>query len=483
MAGPRGATALALFARLAFHASALPTTISSIHSLSALTAEHAPPAPPSDSAAAAPPPSSAPLGVVARVTLSDLAAGGEAVGRLADGRVVFVPGGATGEVVEVAIDAVRKGYARGSLRRIVTASPDRVTPPCSLAAPGRCGGCPLMHLRPSAQHAAKHSWVARAVRHSGAAVLPMLSPTPPLHYRLRARLVVTAGQLSFAQARSSQRQPITACPVLHPQLAAVLLGQTAHLCQLLGEGGTIAGLWGHLHGVPSVQLAVELTRGERRAQVREELRRLLAGGVISGARLGEETLGAPSLDLASPAAAALGPLAASADGFAQASEPGHSLLPQLVAAAVQPGWDHPPSVLELYAGSGNLTRALLGLGGTVLAVEGDPRASERLQVLAHGHAQLTVRAQSVEVALPVLLRDGPRAEVIVLDPPRGGARAIVPLLGAMSARRIVYVSCDAMTLGRDLGELAHFGFRPRTVQPIDLMPHTAEVECVAVLER
>ena len=171
MAGPRGATALALFARLAFHASALPTTISSIHSLSALTAEHAPPAPPSDSAAAAPPPSSAPLGVVARVTLSDLAAGGEAVGRLADGRVVFVPGGATGEVVEVAIDAVRKGYARGSLRRIVTASPDRVTPPCSLAAPGRCGGCPLMHLRPSA-HASAPLPLARPIGgHSGPAVV------------------------------------------------------------------------------------------------------------------------------------------------------------------------------------------------------------------------------------------------------------------------------------------------------------------------
>lgn len=57
------------------------------------------------------------------------------------------------------------------------------------------------------------------------------------------------------------------------------------------------------------------------------------------------------------------------------------------------------------------------------------------------------------------------------------------MLGALSARRIVYVSCDAMTLGRDLGELQHFGFTPRTVQPIDLMPHTAEVECVAVLDR
>jgi 23S rRNA (uracil1939-C5)-methyltransferase len=339
-----------------------------------------------------------------------------------------------------------------------------------------------MHVSREAQLRAKHSWTSRAVRHSGAEVLPMLAPTPPLYYRLRVRLGVTDGQLSFAKARSLGRQPISQCLVLRPELSAVLFAHTTRLAELLGSGGAIAGLVGMHEGRPRVQLAVELAAGKSRAPVLAELRRLIADKIIVGAILGEEILGVATLDIGED----LGPLDASADGFAQASAPGHSLLPKLVCAAVAEGWTRPPSILELYAGSGNLTRALLGLGGAITAVEGEPRAAARLQALADtvkAAAPLTVQAVSVEKALPALLREGLRADVIVLDPPRSGARSILPMLGALSARRIVYVSCDAMTLGRDLEALKDFGYKPRTVQPIDLMPHTAEVECVAVLDR
>ena len=115
---------LALFVKLAFIAIAL----SSIDSY-----------PSSDSV-----PSLAAL--TARVTLTSLAAGGEAVGRLPDGRVVFVPGSAPDELADVAIEEVRKGYVRALLRNIVRPSPHRVNPACVLATPGRCGGCPLMHI-------------------------------------------------------------------------------------------------------------------------------------------------------------------------------------------------------------------------------------------------------------------------------------------------------------------------------------------------
>lgn len=425
-------------------------------------------------------------GLRARVHLHDLAAGGEAVGRLADGRIVFVPGGAPEEEVEVSLDELRKGYVRGTLRRVLSPSPDRVSPVCSLAAPGRCGGCPIMHVSRIAQLSAKQSWVTRAVRHSGAVVLPILAPTPEQHYRIRAKLGVMTGsggaKLSFAISRSGERQPIAACPVLDEKLSSVLFVKATRLTSLIGSGGSVSALVGQHEGQPRVQLAVELGRSAHRPQVIAELQRLIDEGTLCGAILGSDVLGAASVDIGGE----LGPLAASADGFAQASEPGHSLLPKLVQAAVAAGHGTPPSVLELYAGSGNLTRALLGLGGTVLAVEGEPRAAARLRELAHSpraEQRLTVRPVAVERALPEILRDGPRCDTIVLDPPRGGARPIVPMLGALSARRIVYVSCDAMTLGRDLGELQHFGFTPRTVQPLDLMPHTAEVECVAVLDR
>ncbi|HRI52390.1 MAG TPA: TRAM domain-containing protein, partial [Pseudomonadota bacterium] len=146
------------------------------------------------------PPSSAPSlppsGPLA-LTLSELAVGGEAVGRLPDGRVVFVPGGAPDEEAEIALTATHRSYARGELLRVRSASPQRVAPPCPLAAGlaaqspdakvsgAACGGCPLMHVARPAQLQAKQEWVRRAVRHSGAEVLPILAPTQPLGYRVR----------------------------------------------------------------------------------------------------------------------------------------------------------------------------------------------------------------------------------------------------------------------------------------------------------
>jgi 23S rRNA (uracil1939-C5)-methyltransferase len=77
---------------------------------------------------------------------------------------------------------------------------------------------------------------------------------------------------------------------------------------------------------------------------------------------------------------------------------------------------------------------------------------------------------------------GATCDAIVLDPPRTGALDALRGIASLSPRRVVYVSCDAMTLGRDLQRLRELGLLPRQVQPLDLMPQTAEVECVAVLE-
>lgn len=428
--------------------------------------------------------------LTARVTLTDLAAGGEAVGRLADGRVVFVPGGVSGEEVEVSLDELRKGYVRASMRAILSPSPLRQDPVCSLAVPGRCGGCPIMHVDRSEQLHAKERWVSRAVRHSQAQVLPILSPTMNLGYRVRARLGVTSVgdqlKLSFSSARSSDRQPIDDCPVLDPLLSDVLFRHAAHLPALIGSGGFLSGLVGTVASPSSIQRAVHLSvepgPKTRREPLQKALTQLVANGLIVGAIVEQAIIGQATVDLGDD----LGPLPASADGFAQASEPGHRQLPRWVADALRPGLPKNPTVLELYAGSGNLTRALLSVAASVTAVEGEPRAAARLRALSEAaavHGRLHVKPLSVEKALPQILKEGLRFDAIVLDPPRGGARSIVPMLGAITASKIVYVSCDAMTLGRDLVDLAGFGFRPRTVQPIDLMPHTAEVECIAVLER
>lgn len=429
------------------------------------------------------------------LTLTELAGGGDAVGRRSDGLVVFVPGGAPGDVVAAQlIDAqgARRGYARARLVRIEVAGAERTPPACALASPDQCGGCPLMHVSRTAQLAAKRTWVERALRHTQAVVLPPLAPTPDLGYRVRARLVVSGGRLGFAGARSHRRVAVSRCAVLHPRLDRVLLQDLQPLAGFLGEGAEVRGL---CLGEPAeVQLAITTGRGAQRKKVRDTLLALVRDQAIRGVFLDDELLGEADLGLGA-GAAELGELRLDAAGFAQASAAGHDVLPRLTAAAVlapseadaatgpRPRW---PRLLELYAGSGNLTRALRACADSLVCIESDPRAAARLRGLAAAWSQpqptVQVIAEPVERALSACVRSGERAPVIVLDPPRTGAREALPDVVALRPERIVYVSCDPMTLGRDLVELERAGFVTRTVQPIDLMPHTAEIECVALLD-
>ncbi|HRI53554.1 MAG TPA: hypothetical protein PLW65_25595, partial [Pseudomonadota bacterium] len=275
-----------------------------------------------------------------------------------------------------------------------------------------------------------------------------------------------------------------------PALAAVLLGEGPTIAAALGEGGALAGLVGGTEAAPVVQLAVELAPGGHLAAVRAWLQQLLGSGRIVGATLAgpalrPELLGAAAIDLGD-GAAELGSLWASADGFAQASRAGHEVLPRVVgelvgAPAAGGRW---PRLVELYAGSGNLTRALRSRADYILAIEGDPAAAARLRRLlaASPPAATPVEVVSAPVERALAARAGTRFDVAVLDPPPTGARAALAALTRLAVRRVVYVSCDAMTLGRDLLELRAAGLRPRSVQPLDLMPHTAQVECVAVLD-
>lgn len=431
-----------------------------------------------------------------------MAPGGDAVGRRDDGLVVFVPGGAPGDQALVQLERSHRSYARARLLRLLSPGPSRTAPPCDLAtltpdlAGPACGGCPLMALTTDAQLAAKQSWVERALRRLPVEILPILSPAPSLGYRQRARLVVRDGRLSFAAAGSGRGAAPVTCPVLEPRLARALLSACRPLVPALGEGGSLAGLAGWQQGQEAVHLALEPISPSpaRLATLHRELQALLARGEIAGASLRATTderiaptlIGAPQISLVPPHEAdELGPLWGAASGFAQACLAGHTLLPRLVAAAVQaPGSDgRAPAltqILELYSGSGNLSRALRRLTPHLICVEGDAGAIARARD-ALG-PELALHAEPVADALRRLQTSSPRPSVVVLDPPRGGGADIMPALATLRPQRIVYVSCDVMTLARDLTMLAERGYPPRSVQPLDLMPHTAEIECLAICD-
>jgi 23S rRNA (uracil1939-C5)-methyltransferase len=416
-----------------------------------------------------------------------MAPGGDAVGRRADGLIVFVPGGAPGDRALVAVETLKKGHARGRLLQLLSPGGVRVDPECALAVPEACGGCPLMAVNRQAQLLAKADWVRRALRPSrlgtDVEVAPIAAPPPPLAYRLRARLVVRGGRLGFSGARSHRGVAIARCAVLVPALDRVLFTHGPRLVPLLGEGTTVRGLVGQHEGREAVQLGVELAEGASRRALHEALSSLVRDGVLAGAILQDarrrEVLGAEVLMLG--ADSEFGPFFGAADGFAQPSAAGHTLLPRLVhEALVEVGAGR---VLELFSGSGNLTRAIVRAASQVVCVEGDGGAVRRARQLFAEDPAVSLVAQPAEQALRELGREGARFDALVLDPPRIGALVEVPLFQRLEARRIVYVSCDPMTLGRDLAALSTRGYVIRRVQPIDLMPHTAHVECVAIADR
>ncbi|HZS38298.1 MAG TPA: TRAM domain-containing protein [Polyangia bacterium] len=403
------------------------------------------------------------------LTLDALAFGGEAVGREPSGRVVFVAGGAPGDVVEVRLTERKKSFARGELVRVLEAG-ERVAPPCPIA--GTCGGCPWMHVAPAAQLAAKQEIVRRALAGSGAEVRQIAAAPAWLGYRVRARFTAREGRVGFQARRSHRVIDVETCPALEPALDRAMASARRALGDALGEGGTLAGL-----AAPDGRVHLALEPGESaNRRVLAERSAQLAGGAIAGVTLGAQTFGEARLELG-------GGVLGSADGFAQANAAQNEALRRFVLdeARLRGG----ERVLELYAGAGNFTVALAARA-RVTAVEGDRAAAARLGDALRAGAppgNFTVRAEAAEQAVATLAKQGARFDVVVLDPPRSGAAAAVEGIAALAPARIVYVSCDPMTLARDVARLGELGYSAVRAQPLDMMPHTSHVEVVCTLER
>jgi 23S rRNA (uracil1939-C5)-methyltransferase len=398
------------------------------------------------------------------VEVESLAPGGDAVGRQQggegaraadDGRATFVPLAAPGERVRARIEREKGKVAWGELTAIERPGPDRVPPPCPLF--GTCGGCQWQHVTLAAQHAAKHAIVERAV---GVPVPDVVVAGPPYGYRERAKLAVgPGGTLGFRARRSHDVVDVPACPLFGEELARALpaLRGTARALAPGVEIDVQAGSDG-------VHVNVAHADPTSAAHARREIDRLGAAGVVGLALAGKPTLGRPDVDVAEPGSP---PLRVPADGFAQVGRAGNAAL---VAAAMQAVGPSPGVVLELYAGSGNLTRHLVRVATAVSACDGDPAA------IARG-------ARNVPEAAWSLRPPAGEADTVVLDPPREGADRAHLTAASRARRRIVYVSCDPQTLGRDARALRAAGFELTGAVALDLMPQTFHVEVVATFDR
>jgi 23S rRNA (uracil1939-C5)-methyltransferase len=385
--------------------------------------------------------------------LASLAFGGEAVGRGADGRVVFVAGGAPGDRVLVRVTEDKRSFVRAELVRVETPGA-RVVPPCPLVE--RCGGCPWQHVTVPAQLEAKQAIVTRALAKLGAEVRPIAAAPADLGYRMRARLTARRGAVGFQARRSHEVVDVDRCLALEPALDAALQEARRALGRIVGEEGSISGLVRD----GAVELAVASGAGADQRALAAAARALVgAAGIV------RVTVDDPS----APAA-----------GFAQANEAQNELLRRLVHDAAEARGRR---LLELYAGDGNFTRALLADAAGGIAVEGDAHAGARLRAALAATPTWKALAEPAGRAVDRLARAGERFDVVILDPPRAGAADTVDGIIALGPERVVYVSCDPMTLARDAARLAAAGLVPRVAWPVDMMPHTWHIETVLLLSR
>ncbi|MFL5502008.1 MAG: class I SAM-dependent RNA methyltransferase [Gemmatimonadaceae bacterium] len=401
------------------------------------------------------------------VPIDSIAAGGDGVGR-SNGLVVFVPRTAPGDVVTAQISG--KGhFARGSLRATVTPSAVRIEPPCPHYTRDKCGGCQLQHITYEAQLEAKRGIIRDSLQRIGKRQvgLPQIDRSPKeWRYRTKLTLAMRRRGARWIAGLHPYDDPVHVfaladCPITDRRVVAAwreVMEADAYFpdapelrgsVRITGEGPTFVMMGGKSWGARSQFLAATPTLSAVWWEPAEDQpRRLLVDKRKDR----------------SPSAS-----------FAQINSEMAEVLRQYVIERARSY--EPRTVIDAYAGAGEIALALSETGARVTALELDPDASawsaERLS-----EPSRAIQAR-VEDALPGLLP----ADLVILNPPRAGVdQQVTNTLEneAGHVRSVIYVSCNPATLARDVARLP--SYQIASVRAFDMFPQTAHVETVCELQ-
>jgi 23S rRNA (uracil1939-C5)-methyltransferase len=374
------------------------------------------------------------------VEILRLAHGGQGVGRL-DGQTCFVSYALPGDVVEVSIVRRARGILWARIERIVEPSPHRTVTDCPVF--GKCGGCEWLHFAYPAQAEWKRRIIAdcfRRIAQIDVEVGWLENAELRLGYRTRAEFHGHSGQWGFFERESHRVCAISKCPLCHPRLntafqklASLRLNASVEIVANPEREDVL--VWSR-SDVPELRQAFPqfncLHDGVERA-------RFVFDGV-------------PILNGA----------------FSQ----GSLLLNRVLRGAVSNMLGNPVSLLDLYCGSGNFSLEF-AQRCEVVGVDVNSAAIE-----AANHSVPGTYRAAREAEFGQFIRSKPW-EVIVLDPPRQGAKAILSDLAASASVSLVYISCDPASLARDASALCRGGWKLLEVIGVDMFPHTSHVEVIS----
>lgn len=414
------------------------------------------------------------------VQIESIAAGGEGVGRLADGRVAFVHRTAPGDLAEVAVIEQHPRWTRGMLLRLVEPSGERRDAPCIYYP--ECGGCTLEHMRYEAQLRAKARIVADALTRIGN--IPIDPPevvASPAEFGYRNRV-------SFALRRLGAGEVVAGFHALgNPDRIVDMDGRC-----LLPEA-PISKVWSRLREVWGTD-ASRLPSGEQlrltlRATSEGSVSLLVEGGYSRG-RPEELIAAVPALEAvwhrpgrAGPELIAGTPGLPESWGHEEVELSGAAFLQvnRLAAALLEDHVFHVVGdvegqrVVDAYCGVGLHARRLARAGASVVGIELDAEA------VAAARAASPVNARFEQGPVEELLPSAMPADLLILNPPRAGvATAVLEQIDRHRPSRLVYISCNPATLARDLRRLRE-SYRLESLRSFDLFPQTAHVETVVVL--
>jgi 23S rRNA (uracil1939-C5)-methyltransferase len=450
------------------------------------------------------------VGDQTELTIESLAGGGEAIGRL-DGFTVFVPFAVPGDRLRARVISVKPGYARALIEEVLTPGPERVTPQCGVFT--QCGGCQWQGLDYAGQVQWKTRMVAEALERIGhldpAGILqPTLASPQPWEYRNKVHWAVGKRdgkwEVGLFEPRSHRIVDAETCHIQNPfnnrmlGIVRTLLTEFdfAPYDEATGRGWlrSVFVKAGHKSG--EVMLGI-VTRTANFPQAEKFVATVLARvpeitTIVQNIHpeVGNKLLGNQTIALYGPGTINehVGPLtfSISARSFFQVNSSAIELLYNQVVQAAN--LDQAPRIIDAYSGTGSIALYLAAQGASeVIGLEIVPEATKDADANARRNGlegKTRFITGPVEKELPRLAKAGTRADVLVLDPPRKGCEPeVLDTVAAMAVPRIVYVSCNPQTLARDLKLLSEKGYKVTRVQPVDMFPQTAHVECCAVLEK
>ena len=420
-----------------------------------------------------------------------------------DGAVVFVPRAVRGETIDLRIVRVMKSHALGEIVKIRVPSPERAVPDCPYY--GKCGGCDFRHLTYAEELRAKRQRVQDALRRIGGSdvrVEEILGARDPDHYRNKCQYPVGPhGEIGFYQARTHQVVPVDRC-LLQPEVCdrtAKAVGswmkrykvpaydeetgrglirhiyvrtsrKGESLCCVVAAGRKVpreAGLAALVLAAAPKTVGVVLNVNTRKGNVilGEQYRTIWGQDSLTDTLCGLEfRLSVPS--------------------FYQVNrDQAEVLYAKALEFAALTGRE---TALDLYCGAGTITLLLAGRAGRAIGAEIVPAAIRDAEANAerNGVENVEFFCGDASDTAARLSAQGLRPDVITVDPPRKGlSPEVVASAAAMGPGRIVYISCDPATLGRDAARFAGHGYRAVRAAAVDMFPGTRHVESVVLLQR